>query len=463
MKRDGLAQFFLTIVFVLSLTVIASAQVVPAPTPDGSMIPPPPAVPTTPPPTTTNAVEVPSMVEGVTLLPQEKPVFLNQGVLVETLDGEVVMEQAAEQGFNPASAVKLATALVALRSLGPQHRFSTAVWTTGTFDAATGTVTGDLIISGRDPSFHYEHAVLLARELNRLGIRTVTGDLVVAPRFTMNFNGSSLRSGERLYDTLDVTRRPAGATRAWYDSRVAVGETIDVANQPSVAVMGAVYVDSVPAGAKLVLTHRSSMLTDILKVLLCYSNNFMAERLGDTLGGPSGVRRVLVQELGLPDTEVRLASTSGLGVNRLTPRGMMKVYRELRRELAKHNLSVADIMPVAGIDPGTLEKRYRFSAGRGSIIAKTGTLIRTDGGASALVGQFRTREGQTLLFVIFNQRGSVPRFRGQQDQLIAQLQSARGGPAPFNYSPHALAMRLVDTELDAKSPNKDEYEPIANE
>ena len=464
MKRDTPAQLFLTVVFVLALATATFAQVAPVPTPVNSTPLPPPAIPVTPPPTT-NSVEVPPLGEGVTPLPpEERPVFYHQGVLVETLDGEVVTEQAGEQGFNPASAVKLATALVALRSLGPQHRFSTAVWTTGTFDQTTGTVTGDLVISGRDPSFHYEHAVMLARELNRLGIRTVTGDLVVAPRFTMNFNGSALRSGERLYDTLDVTRRPAGATRAWYDSRVIIGEPIDVTNQPSVAVMGAVYVNSVPPGAKLVLTHRSSTLTDILKVLLCYSNNFMAERLGDTLGGPAGVRRFLVQELGLPDYEVRLASTSGLGVNRLTPRGMMKVYRALRAELAKHNLTVADIMPVAGIDPGTLDRRYRFSAGRGSVIAKTGTLIRTDGGASALVGQFRTRDGQTLLFVIFNQRGSVPRFRSQQDQLIAQLQSARGGPQPYTYSPHAIAMRLVDTELDAaKSPKKDEYEPIANE
>jgi D-alanyl-D-alanine carboxypeptidase/D-alanyl-D-alanine-endopeptidase (penicillin-binding protein 4) len=279
----------------------------------------------------------------------------------------------------------------------------------------------------------------------------------------MNFSSSSQRSGERLYDTLDATRRPASATRAWYDMRAALGDTSDLLNAPSVAVMGAVYVDSVPAGAKVLLTHKSSPLVDILKVLLCYSNNFMAERLGDSLGGPEGVRRFLVQEVGLPEAEVRLASTSGLGVNRLTPRGMLKVFRALRNELAKSGLSPADIMPVAGIDPGTLERRYRTSAGRGSIIAKTGTLTRTDGGASALVGQFRTQSGETLLFVIFNQRGSVWRFREAQDRLVADLQAARGGPAAFVYSPHALAMRLADTELDpAKPASKDEYEPIAN-
>ena len=102
------------------------------------------------------------------MLPQlsARPVTFRQGVVVERLDGETVVEQAAEQAFNPASAVKLMTALAALRTFGPKHRFATAIWTTGSFDKTTGTVNGDLVVSGRDPSFHYEHAVAVARELN---------------------------------------------------------------------------------------------------------------------------------------------------------------------------------------------------------------------------------------------------------------------------------------------------------
>jgi D-alanyl-D-alanine carboxypeptidase/D-alanyl-D-alanine-endopeptidase (penicillin-binding protein 4) len=227
-----------------------------------------------------------------------------------------------------------------------------------------------------------------------------------------------------------------------------------------VAVQGAVYVDSVPPNAKMLLVHRSSRLVDVLKVLLCYSNNFMAERIGDTMGGPDGVRRFLISEVGLSPAEVQLASTSGLGVNRVTPRAMMKIFRALRAALAKHNLSPSDIMPVAGIDPGTLQKRYTYGPSRGSVIAKTGTLIRTDGGASALVGQMRTRAGETLLFVIFNQRGNVMRFRENQDALVWQMQSLRGGPAPFDYRPLTLAMRLADTKQDsAMQERKDEYEP----
>lgn len=391
-----------------------------------------------------------------------EPVIRIQGLLVESVDGKTVMEQEADEGFNPASAVKLGTALDALKTFGVDYRFTTAVWTNGTFDPATGTITGDLIVSGRDPSFHYEHAVMLARELNRQGIRTVTGDLIVAPGFTMNFDWSAQRSGNQLYDTLDGTRRSPAAMRAWLEERSIVGDTESLQSVPSVAVMGAVYVDAVPAGARSLLLHRSSKLVDVLKVLLCYSNNFMAERIGDALGGPGGVQRFLTRELGLKTGEVKLASTSGLGVNRVTPRAMMKIFRALRDELAKNKLSPSDIMPVAGIDPGTLEKRYTDMQSRGSVIAKTGTLVRTDGGASALVGQMQTRSGETLLFVIFNQRGSVWRFRESQDALVSQIQNSRGGPAPFSYRPLSLTLRLARTEMNSLPARTDEYEPGSN-
>jgi len=141
---------------------------------------------------------------------------------------------------------------------------------------------------------------------------------------------------------------------------------------------------------------------------------------------------------------------------------MMKVYLALREELAKHNLVPSDIMPVAGVDPGTLQKRFTSDVARGSVVGKTGTLGRTDGGASALVGEMQTAKGETLLFVIFHRRGSVYSFRQQQDALVGSIQWRHGGPAPFAYKPHALAMRLADTEFDARSAAKGEYESTSN-
>ncbi len=57
---------------------------------------------------------------------QPPPAYIHQGVLVEKLSGEVVRAEAADQQYNPASAVKLVTALAALRTFGAKHRFATS-------------------------------------------------------------------------------------------------------------------------------------------------------------------------------------------------------------------------------------------------------------------------------------------------------------------------------------------------
>jgi len=392
--------------------------------------------------------------------PSPRPLYGLQGVLIETLDGQVVSAQAENDQFNPASTMKLATALVALRTFGPDHRFATGVWADGELDKTTGVLTGNLYISGRDPSFHYEHGVSLARELNKLGIKQVTGDLVVAPGFTMNFSSSARRSGERLYDTLDTTLRYPEAVRAWTYERTLLNDHAGLETTPSVAVMGEVVVAPVAPSAKLLLTQRSSKLVDILKVLLCYSNNFMAERIGEALGGPESVRQQLTTDLALGPDDLKIASLSGLGINRISPRVMMKIYRALRAELEKHGLSPSAIMPVAGVDPGTLEERFTGLPWRGSVIAKTGTLLRSDGGASSLVGQMRAANGEVLLFVIMNQRGSISRFRENQDYLVMLAQNSRGGPKAFDYKPIMLTMQLSHTESTVAS--SEEYEPPSN-
>ncbi len=386
------------------------------------------------------------------------PVGGFQGVLAETVEGSTIAEQSADDRFNPASAVKLATALVALQSFGPEHRFMTGLWSTGAIDKSTGTLNGDLVVTGRDPSFHYEHAVMLARQLNDLGIRNITGNLIVAPGFTMNFAWSAQRSGEDFLNTLDSATRSGSATRAWLDERTLVGDTKSLSSVPSVVVSGEVLVGSAPAGAVALLTHKSSRLVDVLKALLCYSNNFMAERIGEMIGGPTGVGSTVAKRLGINPEEVALSSTSGLGVNRVTPRAMMKILRGLRAELAKSKLILSDILPVAGVDPGTLEERYTDPLERGSVIAKTGTLVRTDGGASSLVGQMKTKSGRVVLFVIMNQRGNVVRFRQNQDEIVAAIQNSLGGPAAFDYHPVTLSMRLANSHY-ATAKTSGEYEP----
>src|SRR5713101_7350399 len=81
-----------------------------------------------------------------------KPAYLTsvhglQGVLAETDDGATVAAQSVDEKFNPASSIKLATTLVALKSFGPNYRFVDSLWTNGKLDAMTGTLLGDLILT----------------------------------------------------------------------------------------------------------------------------------------------------------------------------------------------------------------------------------------------------------------------------------------------------------------------------
>ena len=109
-------------------------------------------------------------------------------------------------------------------------------------------------------------------------------------------------------------------------------------------------------------------------------------------------------------------------------------------------MTFADIMPVAGIDRGTLERRFDTDFSRGSVVGKTGTLGNTDGGVSSLSGEIQTRQGK-LLFVIFNQHGSVNRFRSFQNMLISLIQGQFGGAASLNYTEITPDVRLANTRI----------------
>lgn len=368
------------------------------------------------------------------------------GILVETVDGQPVIESGSDQTFNPASNVKIATTYAILKTFGPDYRFLTSVWTDGSYEESTATIHGNLYISGRDPIFGYEHAVTLAQELNRIGIRNIEGDLVVTDNFAMNYSTSPSHSGQALFATLDSAKRSAAATRIWENFLINSGKLTMVSGVPSVSFKGSVYVQSMPSNARLLFSHESAPLRSIVKAMMCYSNNFLAERLGDMVGGPYAVSRIVQQNIGAQPSEFYLATSSGLGINRVTPSAMMKLLRTIRTELASYRMTLADIMPVAGIDKGTLENRFDTDFSAGSVIGKTGTLGRTDGGVSALAGEMNTRGGR-LLFVIFNQHGSVSRFRSFQNNYISTIQGQFGGAAPVSYTPISLDFRLAKTKI----------------
>lgn len=376
----------------------------------------------------------------------ETPIPGYSGVLVESLDGGVVVESLSGATFNPASNVKIATSYAVLKSFGPGYRFPTNVWTDGSIDATTGTLVGNVYVSGRDPVFGHEHAMAIAYELNRMGIRSVQGDLIVTDNFTMNYSTSLQRSAETLFASLDTAKRSSTAVKVWYNFVNNSGRVGYYNSIPSVTFGGKVYVQSMPSTLNLLFSHESAPMRDIVKAMMCYSNNFLSDRLGDMIGGPYAIARLVQQDIGVGQDQFYIQTASGLGINRVSPSAMMKLLRVFRNELSKNRMTFMDIMPVAGMDDGTLEGRFANDYSLGSVVGKTGTLGQTDGGVSALAGEINTRDGR-FLFVIFNQRGRVNGFRAFQNNYISLIQGQFGGPVALGYQPVSLEARLAKTKV----------------
>lgn len=101
------------------------------------------------------------------------------GVLIRSLpSNEVVYERDAHRSLVPASNQKLATAAIALHTLGKDFRYQTSVLTTGDIDAK-GTLHGDLYIRGSgDPTLTSARLEELANATLKAGVKRVTGRII---------------------------------------------------------------------------------------------------------------------------------------------------------------------------------------------------------------------------------------------------------------------------------------------
>jgi len=348
---------------------------------------PPPAQPTPP----------PFDVAGWYAQRNEDPA--RHGVLIQSADGrQTFAEHNADTPFNPASLVKLATSLVALRRLGKDFRFETRVWVEGEPDKS-GALKGRLVVAGGDPTFGDVSAALVGKKLEERGVKKIPEELAVSPDFTFNFSGKPEESAERLAKVLKMAPKRYAVTDA-------------------------------PASPPAFVVH-SYPLSEILLYMNAHSSNFVAERLGALVGGPEGVRAFLINELRLPAEQVVLSTTSGLEVNRLTPRGLVAVIGALDEEAARHGLKLEDIMPVASGDYGTLRRRLVGTPLEGAVIGKTGTLVHDDGGMASLGGAISTQRSGRLYFVVLNQGSGVALNRQLTDDFLNEVVLGKDLPAPL--------------------------------
>jgi serine-type D-Ala-D-Ala carboxypeptidase/endopeptidase (penicillin-binding protein 4) len=92
--------------------------------------------------------------------------------------GSPRLSHRAQVPMNPASVMKLVTTFAALDLLGPAYVWSTPVYLDGSLQ--NGTLSGNVYIKGQgDPKLVLERLWLLLRRLQGLGIKHITGDIVL--------------------------------------------------------------------------------------------------------------------------------------------------------------------------------------------------------------------------------------------------------------------------------------------
>jgi D-alanyl-D-alanine carboxypeptidase/D-alanyl-D-alanine-endopeptidase (penicillin-binding protein 4) len=334
-----------------------------------------------------------------------------QGLLIESLDSRTVYaELNSNIGFNPASVIKVATSFAALTKFGPEYHFETSFYGDGPINKKTRTLMGNLILQATgDPVLTTLDVARLVRDVVRSGITRVNGDLVVTGPFT--------------YGTFYATDKATKALAA-------------ALNRAGVKVSSTTNNGTI-RGTKIT-THLSSSLKDILFYQNAHSVNQIAERVGEAVGGPKAVEQFLIKDVGIAPADISISHTSGLDFNRITPRATIVLLRELAFWLNLNNLQPQDLLPVAGVDAGTLARRFTGQEYRGAIVGKTGTLPATDGGVSTLAGILYTHDHGPLLFAIFNTKGPVTTYRRLQDDFLKGFIAESGGLPDANASLHRL-------------------------
>ncbi|MDF1563225.1 MAG: D-alanyl-D-alanine carboxypeptidase/D-alanyl-D-alanine-endopeptidase [Deltaproteobacteria bacterium] len=152
-------------------------------------------------------------------------------------DGTTLYARAADTLLNPASNMKVVTAAAALELLGPEFRFETELYGLQAI-GSDGVLKGNLYVKGEgDPTFVSERMFRLVEDLWQLGLRRITGDIIIDDTYFDTVRegpGWEQESSDRAYIA------PTGAVSLNYNAvaihvraGTKVGETAVVAVDPA--------------------------------------------------------------------------------------------------------------------------------------------------------------------------------------------------------------------------------------
>lgn len=198
--------------------------------------------------------------------------------------------------------------------------------------------------------------------------------------------------------------------------------------QNGTKVVGGIYRGEKPSNADLKLDYASKALSEILKDMNKFSNNFIAEQLLKTLGaekmGSPGstakgveVLKQYLKDIGIQEKSVALVNGSGLTYeNRMTSEQMIRVIADMFSS-PKLWPAYEDSFAIAGLD-GTLRRRHKRDTLFARMKAKTGTL----NSVSTIAGTIKSNNNETIAFsILMNGDPNISRCHQVQDQIAMAI------------------------------------------
>lgn len=372
---------------------------------------------------------------------------LNSVCYIQGSPGSVLQGEHTKDLFEIASLSKLFTTYWALHELGAQYRFQTQIHVT----PVSASVVDVHVEGSLDPFWGRQLTHFLISELYALGIREVR-------KFTFDENfklrWSVLISHEKpLTPTTDEIA--AGLALHFKNLAAEYPLTFQEAQQTGLnlsqvetfTVKEVSYLSSTDfkkSPRTISRMMRSAPLYRYLKEMNVVSNNHIADKLYEILGGSEKFQRFYQRELRLDTRQLQFVNGSGNSIlvgqgpggeplklyNRGTCESLLQVLVALQNEVTqRQSLALTDVMAVAGTDPGTLKPRY--DALPNSIVAKTGTVDPT----VALSGVLSTERGEIYFAVLMKTEGVVDweKARNEVRDRVFDMVQKFGGPRPFPY------------------------------
>lgn len=372
------------------------------------------------------------------------------GMVQDALTGQVLFDRGGEDGRVPASNLKLLTAVTALRTLGPDHRFSTKVLQ----GPAAGQVVlvggGDVLLGAGESQPEQVMgraglATLAAATAQALQATGTTGEINVlvddslfsGPALNPNWQSGDVEAGEiaplyplalnsaRFDPTVTIGPRPQ-------DSAMAAGQEFAARLRAAGAGAGltvAAAVERSPgaaqANAAVLAAADSATVAEQVNLMLQVSDNYLAETMGRMAavatgrpGSNDGATAVVAAEVGaagLSSDTMKLVDVCGLAMgNQVPARQFTEVVRAITTGADTRLRAALDGFPVGGLS-GTLDTRYgdaTTSGGAGLVRAKTGTLNTV----LALSGYVVDADGRLLVFSFLG-NGLTPGAAGNKEAL----------------------------------------------